>query len=228
MVALIVFATLFVAGHLVLSSPPVRRRVVEQTGGERLFLALYSAVALVTFAAMVLAYAHASRTVLWELPRAVNVVPLLAMPFALLMVVGGLTAPNPAAVGQGAEAVEAAEARGVFAVTRHPFMAGLALWAVAHILVNGDSASLVLMGSVLILAVLGTLHIEARRRKTLGEAWRAWAKTTSWLPFLAMARGRARFHWGEVGWWRIALALVLYGALLWAHPRLFGVSPLPW
>jgi uncharacterized membrane protein len=43
---------------------------------------------------------------------------------------------------------------------------------------------------------------------------------------LAIVQGRQRLALGEIGAWRIALALVLYAALLAAHGRLFGVSPL--
>jgi uncharacterized membrane protein len=32
---------------------------------------------------------------------------------------------------------------------------------------------------------------------------------------------------GEIGWWRIVLAIVVWALLAWAHPYLFGVRALP-
>jgi len=52
-------------------------------------------------------------------------------------------------------------------ITRHPFLWGIALWALVHLIINGDLASLILFGSLLLLAVGGTLAIDARRGATL-------------------------------------------------------------
>jgi uncharacterized membrane protein len=58
-----------------------------------------------------------------------------------------------------------------------------------------------------------------------GEQWTPFAESTSSLPFLAIAQGRNRLSLAEIGWWRVAMALVLYAAFLGAHAWLFGVSP---
>lgn len=228
LIVLALFVILFVAGHLALSAVRVRGRLVEALGGESRFLAVYSTFALLTFIGMVLAYGQAPRPVLWQLPLWANWLPVLVMPVALLMVVWGVTAPNPAAVRQGATATAVGKPKGFTAVTRHPFMWGFALWALVHMAVNGDLASQILMGGVLALALLGTFHIDARRRALLGKDWQGFSDATSWLPFWAMIRGRARFHWRDIGLWRVGVALALYAALLVAHPWIFGVSPLPW
>jgi uncharacterized membrane protein len=47
------------------------------------------------------------------------------------------------------------------------------------------------------------------------------------VPFAAILQRRQRFVPREIGLSRVALALGLYVLLLWAHPHLFGVSPLP-
>ena len=41
-----------------------------------------------------------------------------------------------------------------------------------------------------------------------------------------IAAGRNRFRLGEIGWWKIALGLVLYAVLLVFHHRLFGAHAL--
>jgi uncharacterized membrane protein len=108
-----------------------------------------------------------------------------------------------------------------------PFLWGVALWAAGHLMVNGDVASLILFGSLLFLGVLGTYSIDGKRKRVLGDKWDAFAAKTSAIPFAAIAQGRQSLNLGEIGWWRLALAVILWAALVFAHPYLFGVSPLP-
>ena len=48
---------------------------------------------------------------------------------------------------------------------RHPQLTGVKLWAVAHLLVNGDSASLLLFGGLLVWAVLEVVIINQQDGK---------------------------------------------------------------
>jgi uncharacterized membrane protein len=94
-------------------------------------------------------------------------------------------------------------------------------------MVNGDLASLILFGSLLILAVFGPASIDAKRRRKMGDAWDGFAAQTSAVPFAAIAAGRQSLKLGEIGWWRLGVAVIVWGALVFAHPLLFGVNPLP-
>lgn len=219
------FAILFVGGHFTLSSLPLRDRLVTALG-EKLFVPLYATLAAIGLGGMIWAYGDAPVVWLWQGPRALAWLPLLVMPFALWLLVESQTRKNPTAVYQ-AEKPVAVQPRGLFAVTRHPGMWGFALWAASHLVVNGDLASVIVMGSVLVLALAGSLHIDCRRRAKLGEGWRDYARHSSWLPFAALAQGRAHLRLGDLGWWRPLAALVLHGGLLHAHAFLFGASPLP-
>jgi uncharacterized membrane protein len=152
----------------------------------------------------------------------------LAITFAaFLLAVPGLLTPNPTSVRQEATLERPDAVKGMLRVTRHPFLWGVALWAAGHLMVNGDLASLVLFGSLLLLALFGPLSIDAKRRRALGAKWDAFAAQTSGVPFAAIAQGRQKLAVGEIGWWRIGLAVVIWASLIWAHPLLFGVSPLP-
>jgi uncharacterized membrane protein len=219
---LIVFAVLFVATHLALSSVPVRRPLIARLGDNG-FRGIYTFAALGTLVAMAWAWSKAPMVPMWTVPAGLKLVPVLAMPFAALMLVWGVSTPNPTSVGGEAAGVQV---KGFTAVTRHPFMAGVALWAVAHLAAKGDVASWVMFGAVLVLAVAGTLHIDARRRAD--PDWPAFAAATSWLPFLAIVQGRASFRWSDVGTRRIVAGLALFLALLVLHPLVIGVRPLPW
>jgi uncharacterized membrane protein len=140
-----------------------------------------------------------------------------------LLAVLGMTAPNPGAVGQAGRAAEGPQ--GIQRVTRHPFLWGVALWAAFHLVANGDLASLVLFGGFLVLSLGGTVMIDAKRQRKMGETWTRYAGQTSNVPFAAILGGRQRFSFKELGWWRLGLAVALYGVAFALHPLLFGVSP---
>jgi uncharacterized membrane protein len=46
------------------------------------------------------------------------------------------------------------------------------------------------------------------------------------IPFLAVAQGRQRLVWREIGLWRSALAICVFLAALLFHQALFGGNPL--
>lgn len=224
-IALIAFSLLLLIGHLALSSIPVRDRLVGLLG-EKVFIPLYATLSTVALVGAIHEYAAAPVIWLWQGPPGLAWVPVLAMPFALWLLIEGLTRSNPAAVYR-AERPVTIRPTGLFIITRHPGMWGFALWAGAHLVVNGDAASVILMGSILVLALAGSWHIDTRRRRKLGESWNDYANHTSWLPFAALCAGRTTLSGRDLLSWRPALALVLYGGILHIHPWLFGVSPLP-
>ena len=61
----------------------------------------------------------------------------------------------------------------------------------------------------------------------LGPTWEAFAGQTSNVPFAAILSGRQKLSLGEIGWWRILLGVVVWAALAWGHPYMFGVAALP-
>ena len=111
-------------------------------------------------------------------------------------------------------------------VNRHPVMWAITLWALAHMMANGDVASLIFFAAFAGLALAGMPAIDRRRRAMMGDAWDSFEAVTSVLPFAALARGRARVNLGQIGVWRIAGGVLLYGLLLFGHRAVIGVSPL--
>ena len=219
MATLTVATALFLLTHF-LASTPLRPALVAAIGEGR-YRGLFVLVAFATLGWMIWAYAHApAQQLLWTPLRHL---PLVVMPFALILVVGGLVKHNPTAVGAERMLKEEEPARGMIRITRHPFMWGAMLWAAVHILANADPKSTVFFGAFLALAGLGTVLIDHRKR-ALAD-WPRFAARTSNVPFLAVAQGRNRIVWPEIGWPRPAIALVVYALLLLAHPWLFGVRP---
>lgn len=50
----------------------------------------------------------------------------------------------------------------IYTTLRHPMLAGIKLWAVAHLLANGDLGSIILFGSVLAWAVFDRISLKSR------------------------------------------------------------------
>ncbi len=217
MTALVAATAAFLLTHFV-TSTPLRPKLVAAMG-EWPYRGLYSAVAFLTLGWMIYAYAHAPREMLWSGMREL---PVFVMPLAFILIACGYSR-NPTMVG--AERLLRSEdpARGVIRITRHPIMWGLMLWAGAHVLARGDVKSLVFFGSFLALAAFGTLAID--RRKRTSPDWSRFAAVTSHLPFVAIAQGRNRLDWREIGWQRPLAGLVAFVVLFWIHPWLFGARP---
>jgi uncharacterized membrane protein len=220
-ISLIVAGLAFHGSHVALSSSRLRGQVREEIG-ERGFLLLYSALALVTFLWFVVSYAQAPYLPLWTAGRWAAWVPILAMPLATILLVCGYSTPNPTAVGMERRAAADDPAPGILRVTRHPIMWAIGLWALAHLPANGDLASLLFFGSLAALALGGTVAIDRKKRLALGTNWGRLAEVTSNVPFVALATGRTGLRLGEIGLLRPVAGLLLYAVLLLAHPLYTG------
>jgi uncharacterized membrane protein len=88
-------------------------------------------------------------------------------------------------------------------VTHHPFLTAIILWSIAHLLVNGDTASVLLFGSFLVWAI-ANYHFVRKRGDGLP-------------PVQPLVQDMAAIVFG----------IVLWAVFLWkAHEWLFGVSPI--
>jgi uncharacterized membrane protein len=230
MIWLVAAAAVFLLIHLLISGTRVRDWATGAIG-EGPYMGLFALASVACLVWLGIAYVHAQRSgadpVFWSATPLTKWIQLVVTFVAFMLIVPGLLTPNPTSVRQEGQLEKPDAVRGILRVTRHPFLWGVALWAAGHLLVNGDLASLILFGSLLVLAILGTTSIDAKRRRALGPTWDAFAAQTSAVPFAAIAAGRQRLRLGEIGWWRLGVAVIVWGALLFAHPLLFGVPALP-
>ncbi|HEX2448107.1 MAG TPA: NnrU family protein [Methyloceanibacter sp.] len=91
---------------------------------------------------------------------------------------------------------------------KHPFLVAIKTWALAHLIANGDLASIILFGSFLAYAVYDRITLKHRLPTGLIE-----------VP----ANGGRRNDLIAV-----VLGVVLYVLfLVWLHPLLIGTAPLP-
>jgi uncharacterized membrane protein len=222
---LLVLAAIFFAGlHLGIAGTSMRDRLVAALGMNA-YRGLFSAASLGGLIWLVMAYRHAPYLVTWGVPQWWKPIAILLMLPAFLLAIFGLHTPNPAAVGMEGLAARAPE--GIVRVTRHPLLIGIGLWALVHLVANGDAASFVFFGALALTAFAGTVSIDAKRRRALGPAWQSFVAQTSILPFAAIAAGRNRLNLREIAPWRWAAAIAAYVLFLGGHSHIFGVSPFP-
>ena len=202
--------------HFLMSSAPLRAPLVRRLG-EKLFVVAYSAVALLVFAWLIIAYRQAPTIVLWVTPAWVRAASLPVLLLAIVLVVAGLTTPNPVIVSAGSLFERANIVQGVLRVSRNAFFWGTSLFALAHVILTGHVAGVLAFGSIAVLGLAGAPILDAKKARRHGAAWEAFARATSNVPFMAIAQGRQRFAWREIGLWRLASGLGLFVAAVLLH-----------
>nr|WP_255561573.1 NnrU family protein [Pseudohoeflea sp. DP4N28-3] len=160
--------------------------------GEGPWKAVYSVIALVGLVLIVWGYgmARMNPVVLWVAPLWMSHVTALLMLVSIILLVVSQFPPGR-----------------IKAAVKHPMLLAVKIWAPAHLLVNGDLASLLLFGGFLVWAVLD--RIAVKRRVRAGEA--------------------VEPRPGPVRWDVISVAvgvLVYLAFVLFLHEWLFGVAPI--
>ena len=216
-------ATLAFVGTHLLMSHPLRGGLVARVG-ERGFMGVYSLVSLATFGWMVLAWFEtADSSPAW-------VAPLWWWPFASaimllasVLLVGSLLG-NPALPHPGAGPRDIPPPRGVFAITRHPMNWSFMVWATVHASISGSARNLIVASGIFLLALVGSIGQDRKKLRLIGEPWRQWQDRTSFVPFGALADGRARWRDASPGWIAVIGGVALWAAATSYHVPL--VSPL--
>jgi uncharacterized membrane protein len=223
---LVAAAVFFLAIHFGVSGTALRDRLVRAMG-EKAYRGLFSLASLVGLVWLISAYGRAPHVELWGqlLTLKSTAAPLVLLSF--LFVVIGLSTPSPTIAGMESQLTRDAPVRGIVRITRHPFLWGTAIWALVHLTINGDLASVILFGSLLVLAVAGTASIDRKRSRSFGEHWHRFALATSNVPFAAIISGRNQLGAAlrEIGIVRPLIAVAIYAAAYMFHARLFGVPP---
>lgn len=218
-------AVLLFLSHAVPSWPGVRPALVGRLGRPG-FLTLHSLLSLATLTLFVLAYREADTAGRLFVPAA-GAAGLAAalMPVAFVLMVARVTskfgepaAPRPAA--------------GIYRITRFPGSVGLLLWALLHLQATGDARRVILFATMAAIALFAMAKNDWVLRRSAAPGAAAFRAATGVLPFAAILSGRSPPVWGaaarEIGLGRVAGGLLLYAAILHAHPLLFGVDPLYW
>ncbi|MDQ0472943.1 NnrU family protein [Labrys wisconsinensis] len=219
----LVTAGAFVGTHFILSHP--LRRPLVAVLGEAGFAVFYSAIAALSLGATVWAYRAAPVTwPAWAVGDGLWAVATVVMLAASILLLGSLVR-NPALAG-GTTPAATAQARGVYAVTRHPMMWAFALWGACHILVFPIAKNVILSGAIILLALVGAALQDRKRASRDPQGWAAWQGRTSYWPFVAILQRRAAF--GGVSSHAVAGGFLVWLVATWAHAPLTGWSAGIW
>lgn len=222
MLNLVAASAYFLLIHFGVSGTRLRDALVARLGAGR-YRGAFALASLLGIAWLIYAYRHAPGIPLWGLLLGLRPAAYLLVYISFLFVVVGISTPSPTRVGMESKLAQGSNmVRGIIRITRHPFLWGVSLWALTHLIVNGDLASLVLFGSLLILALGGTAAIDAKRRRVFAEQWAQFASASSNIPFAAITAGRNQLGPAlvEIGVWRPLAATIVYAVAFYLHGRL--------
>jgi uncharacterized membrane protein len=137
---------LFLGVHLLTTQRSLRARFVVSMG-EGGYKGFYSLVSLAGLGLVVWGFAHyrsAGMIDVWHPPAAFrHITEALMLPAVIL--------------------VAASYIRGrIYTTLKHPMLAGVKLWAAAHLLANGDLGSIILFGGFLAWAVFDRISLKRR------------------------------------------------------------------
>jgi uncharacterized membrane protein len=189
MTILILGIIVLIGIHFVPAFPDLRDSLMARLGRNG-YRALFSVVSLLGLALVVWGFAKAPVVQIWAPPVWTRHLALLLMlPVFPLLLAAYLPGKIKAKV-------------------RHPMLAAIKFWALAHLIANGDLASIILFGSFLAYAVVDRILVKRRGGAEL---------------VLAVSEAEARRN----DLISLGAGLALYVAFLfWLHPLLIGVSPL--
>lgn len=148
MLPLVLGLLLFFAVHLVPTSPSLRDGLIERFGVPA-YKIVFSVLSLIAFVLIVVGYHKlqvmpGKNPVLWDPPSWTRHIAFLLMLPAMIMLVAAFVPSR------------------IRTALKHPMLAAIKTWALAHLIVNGDLGSLVLFGSFLAFAVYDRISIKRR------------------------------------------------------------------
>ena len=183
LILLILGVGLWIAAHLFKRVAPAQRATLERGMGEKA-KGVFAVLILAGLVLMVIGWRAADYVLLWSVPPWMGHVNNLLMLISLYVFGIGM-------------------AKGALSQRfRHPMLMGTLIWAVAHLLVNGDLAGVILFGGLGAWAVVSMLLINGQQ--------------PGWTP---PARKPAPRHAEAAG-----VVLVVYAVVGLIHSRL-GVNP---
>ncbi len=185
---LIAGVLLWAVMHLMKSVTPGLRAGIQGAIGEGPHKGLVALLILVSVGLMIFGWRSATPEFVYDHPLWGRHATMPLMILALYLI----------AVAQGKSRVRQ--------WIRHPMLTGVVLWAIGHLLANGDSRSVILFGGLGLWALISIFTVSRNE----GE----WVKPAEVAPL-----------------WRegltILIVMVLYAILFWAHPYLSGMPLVP-
>ncbi|MBT8472540.1 MAG: NnrU family protein [Marinicaulis sp.] len=136
---------IFFGSHFFTAFARGPREILVTKLGAGPYRGLYSLVALIGFALIIFGWRGADTTIIYTPPLWMRHVTYLLVLVAFILLASSMLPAGKIAAG-----------------AKHPMLAGVKLWAFAHLLVNGDERSLLLFGSFLAFAVIDRIVVKRR------------------------------------------------------------------
>lgn len=188
MTLLILGIIAFLGLHLLPTATGLREKLAARFG-ENAYKALFSLLSIAAFVLLVYGFARAPVVQVWSPPPWTRWVAIVLMLPAFIFLVAAYVP------GQ------------IKAKLKHPFLVAIKTWALAHLIANGDLASIILFGSFLAYAAYDRVTLKRRAARGI---------------VTVAASGPPRNDLIAV-----VLGVVLYVLFLaWLHPLLIGTAPL--
>lgn len=191
MAILVLGIIIFLGMHLIRVVAPGFRAGVIESRGKGTWMGIYALLSLVGLCLIIYGFGQArSETgVLYDPPVFLRHIALLLMLFAFVSLAAGFLPAGRIAVA-----------------VKHPQILSVKIWALAHLLSNGETSSVLLFGSFLAWGVI--LRISLKRRERAGERV---------LPMFKSATNDVL---------AVVIGLVAYVLFVWKlHEWLIGVAP---
>jgi uncharacterized membrane protein len=192
MTLLLLGIVIFLGMHLVrVVAPGLRASVIERQG-KSAWMGAYAAISLIGLGLIIYGFgeARAVTGMLYDPPVLLKHIALLLMLLAFICLAAGFLPAGRIAVA-----------------LKHPQILSIKIWALAHLLANGETRSVLLFGSFLAWAVI--LRISLKRRQRAGEKV---------LPVFRSASNDLL---------AVVIGVVVYGLFVWKlHEWLIGVAPI--
>jgi len=182
MTTLIIGLSIFFAVHALPMFTVQREQLISKLG-DLPYKGLFALVSIIGFALILMGKADAPFVSIWQPPQVLAFVPKLLMLPAFVLLVAAYVPSN------------------IKLKIRHPMLLAVKLWALGHLLINGDLASILLFASFLIFAVLSMISANKRAE---------WSKPEAKPFYMTIVV--------------ILLGVVAYGAVAMNHAKLFGVA----
>lgn len=223
MILFLLAIAVFIALHSVPAIPGIRQRLIDRLG-RRAYLGLYSLASLISLIWVFHAAFQLDYVELWPQAAWQAYFPIILTPIAFFLLFAGLMSPNPLSITARRSG---AKPGAISAVTRHPALWGFLLWAIGHVVANGDLRSVMLFGILALFSIFGMVMAERRARRKADATLDAVRATTSILPFVAIAQRRARLALDMPMLFALSVSAILTAwMLLGGHAALFGADPL--
>jgi uncharacterized membrane protein len=216
----------FLGSHFAPRIGGLRQTLIARLG-RRVYFSAYGVLSLALLAWVILAAGRAPYVELWPQAPWMRWLANLVVPVAFVLASCGMGVANANTLGGARKKEFDATNPGFAAISRHPLLMALLLWALAHLVVNGDLAHVIVFGSFAAFPLLAMWGFDKKTARLLGAKSAVLFAHSAWFSLAPLC---------NTGWWRKNLrALCLRGAiglLCWAaalhlHEAVIGVWPFP-